>query len=264
MENKQYYSVKNWDKDSLYESINEIIDKINLENNDLKINDHLNQKLWNDDILDPIAKKLLIKNAIEFIKFAKLDKLNYNDIVLTGSMANYNWNDLSDIDVHIIMDVSEISKDEELVDEYLTTKRKLWSENINPKFDNHDIELYIEDIDEPHKSTGVYSILHDKWIKRPINQMISIDREVVIKKSNDILRAINNIINNEHTDKEKIIAIKLIFEKLKKYRQIGLNRIGEYSTENLVFKILRNKGVLKELVELKNELLHKTLSKNEI
>lgn len=260
--NKQgdiYYSTKNWQPDMSFDYINEIIDQISNEDNDIKINNELNQEIWTDDVIIPEIKKILLKNAIEFIKFAKLDKFKFNDIIITGSMANYSWNDKSDIDLHIVMNTNEISSDSELVQEYLDTKKSIWNKNINPKLNNHDIEIYVQDINEPHKSTGVYSLTNETWIKKPIKQMIVIDREIITKKTNDIIRTIDNIIENNNK-KEIVPLIKSIFDKLKKYRKIGLNRDGEYSTENLVFKLLRNNGILKDLMDLKNKLIQKSLS----
>jgi hypothetical protein len=40
------------------------------------------------------------------------------------------------------------------------------------------------------------------------------------------------------------VALKKLLDKVYKYRQAGLDRGGELSTENLVFKILRAKGDL--------------------
>ena len=52
--------------------------------------------------------------------------------------------------------------------------------------------------------------------------------------------------------------------KIKKYRQSGLDSSGgEFSTENLVFKILRNTGYLEKMVEFKNDYLTKELSLTE-
>ena len=52
--------------------------------------------------------------------------------------------------------------------------------------------------------------------------------------------------------------------KIKKYRQAGLDsNAGEFSNENLVFKVLRNTGYLEKMVEFKNDYLTKELSLNE-
>lgn len=254
-----HYSTKLWCELDLNESLNEILSDISIDDENFKIKDELNQNIWDDDVLNPNIKKILLKNAIEFIKFAKLDKFKFNDIIITGSIANYNWNDNSDIDLHVLMDTNLISDDNEMVDEYLNLNKDKWNNTINSKINDHDIELYVQDINEPHKSTGVYSIVNDKWLRKPIKQMVTIDREIVEKKANDIVRMIDSIVESTN-DKEKHKVIRNIIDKLKKYRTIGLNRDGEFSTENLVFKMLRYGNVLKDLIEIKNNILTKSLS----
>ena len=58
-------------------------------------------------------------------------------------------------------------------------------------------------------------------------------------------------------------AIELLSKyknKLKKYRTCGLEKGGEYSYENLVFKVLRRNGYLSKLVDFKNDYMDKNLS----
>ena len=57
--------------------------------------------------------------------------------------------------------------------------------------------------------------------------------------------------------------IKKLKDKIKKLRQTGLDRSGEFSSENLAFKILRNTGYLEKMVTLKNDYLTQELSLNE-
>ena len=56
----------------------------------------LNPKIWvNDDKLNPEIRKNLLQTALDFVKFVKLKRLKIHDIVLTGSLANYTWNELA-------------------------------------------------------------------------------------------------------------------------------------------------------------------------
>ena len=57
--------------------------------------------------------------------------------------------------------------------------------------------------------------------------------------------------------------IKKYKEKLKKYRSCGLEDKGEYSTENLVFKLLRRNGYIKKLYDQSGKILDKKLSMNQ-
>ena len=61
-------------------------------------------------------------------------------------------------------------------------------------------------------------------------------------------------------------AIKLIDkykDKIKKYRTAGLEKGGEMSDENLVFKVLRRNGYIQKLFDFKNDFIDKTLSMKE-
>jgi hypothetical protein len=59
---------------------------------------------------------------------------------------------------------------------------------------------------------------------------------------------------------EALEQIEKIKDKLKKYRSAGLEKEGEYSYENLVFKFLRRNGYIQKLFDFTNELMDKRLS----
>jgi predicted nucleotidyltransferase len=54
----------------------------------------------------------------EFIERLDLDA-DMKDIIVTGSLANYNWSRFSDIDLHILIDFKEVNDNEELVKRFL-------------------------------------------------------------------------------------------------------------------------------------------------
>ncbi len=54
--------------------------------------------------------------------------------------------------------------------------------------------------------------------------------------------------------------IQKLKEKLKDYRKSGLEKEGEYSYENLVFKYLRRSGLLEKLYDTVNRQTDKELS----
>lgn len=81
-------------------------------------------------------------------------------------------------------------------------------------------------------------------------------------KSSDIMNAIEDL-ENDKSEKNFLKRHEALKNKIKKYRQTGLDTGGEYSTENLVFKILRNTGYLEKMVKMKNDYLTQELSLNE-
>ena len=68
----------------------------------------------------------LIEIANRFLKPTLGSKAEIKDITFTGSLANYNYTDLSDIDLHIIIDFNDINEDEELVRNYFNAVKSLW------------------------------------------------------------------------------------------------------------------------------------------
>ena len=63
---------------------------------------------------------------------------------------------------------------------------------------------------------------------------------------------------------DKVIrSIKTLKEKIKKMRQAGLDREGEYSFENIAFKVLRRMEFLDKLSELETLAYDKSLTLDE-
>jgi len=243
--------------------IKEVIEPDNVDTTSIQLHDKLCPLIWEGDKLKPDVRKILLLNAKRFIEFSNAENLKFNDITLTGSMANYNYNDNSDLDVHIVLDYSQISENKEFVADFLKLKKQLWNEKLPIQVKGHDVELYFQDSGEIHHSSGVYSILKDKWIIKPTKKIINIDTANIKLKTADFMNAIDDLESNKNS-KNWLNKYKEIKDKIKKYRQIGLDSGGEYSVENLVFKVLRNTGYLEKMVELKNNYLQNELSLDEL
>jgi hypothetical protein len=138
----------------------------------------------------------------------------------------------------------------------------LWSDRLPIQIKGHDVELYFQDSAEPHHSSGTYSLVNDEWIRKPTKKIVNIDSADVQLKSADIMNAIDDLENNIN-EKNFLKKHEALKNRIKKYRQTGLDTGGEFSIENLVFKILRNTGYLEKMVGLKNDYLMHELSLNE-
>lgn len=259
----RYWSCKFWSKRSVSDLLKEVIEPDSVDVSTIKMNDTLNPLIWdNNETLKSDVRKILLLNAKRFIEFSDVENLKFNDIILTGSMANYNYNDESDLDVHIIMDFKQISENIEFVGDFLKLKKQLWTELIPIQVKGHDVEMYFQDVNEPHHSSGTYSLMKNEWIRKPTKKIVNIDTADVQLKSADLMNAIDDLDSNK-SEKNFLKKHEQLKNKIKKYRQSGLDKNGEYSIENLVFKILRNSGYLKKLVDIKNDYLANELSLDE-
>lgn len=252
---------KQLNKDNFQNILTEIISKKYIDVDILQQKDNLNSKIWNNENkLHFDVRKSMLYNAYEFIKFLKIKNLKIKDIILTGSLANYNWNEFSDIDIHILLDFNQISNNLDFVNEFFKTKKSLWNDKYPITIKGFDVELYVQNINEPHTSTGVYSILNNKWNSKPIKEMVTININNVREKTFNFINIIDSIDNIED-DNYKIKMINLLKNKIKKYRQAGLNSdLGVFSTENLVFKLLRNYGYLDKLTKYKDNIIKNKLT----
>ena len=127
--------------------------------------------------------------------FENLDfpDLELHDIYLVGSSANYNYTKYSDIDLHIIIDFSQINKDVTLVKSMLDYKKWRWNYIHSPLIGNNEIEIYFQDINEFHVSSGIYSLKYNKWINEPIKITAEVDEEIVMMKANDYKKQIDEL-----------------------------------------------------------------------
>jgi predicted nucleotidyltransferase len=218
-----------------------------------KIKDDLNRDIWDEDnqLKAEISNKLLAI-AEDFYLGLNLDA-PILDVTFTGSMANYNWTEKSDIDLHIVIDYLALNEDYELVKRYLSQVKANWNRNHEIMIKDHEVEVYIQDVNEPHYSTGVYSILGDKWIIEPVPAEFEVSEDDVRKKIDYFETIIEFIAKLEKDNKyeEAYGDSDRLSDKLRKYRQSGLETGGEFSVENLVFKNLRNSDMIGRLYDIK-------------
>jgi peptidoglycan hydrolase-like protein with peptidoglycan-binding domain len=77
-----------------------------------------------------------------------------------------------------------------------------------------------------------------------------------------IIDGVEETIQDEDIETAKKL-IKKYTTKIRKFRECGLEKGGEHSDENLVFKILRRNGYLEKIKEMKDKLIDKKLSLKE-
>ena len=226
------------------------------------IKEDLNRDIWNkaDRIKPKVAVKLL-RIAEDFYK--KLDiPADILNITLTGSMANYNWTDKSDLDLHIVIDYSAVDENVELVEKYLSEAKTNWNRNHEIMIEGHEVEIYVQNINEPHHSTGVYSILDNDWLIVPEPAEFEVSEDAIEQKYKSIQKTIEMIekLQKDKKYEEVYGDTDRLKGKIRNYRQSGLETGGEFSVENLVFKALRNGGELEKMSDLKREAYDNMMS----
>ena len=229
--------------------------------------DDLNSKIWEKEgnsynIKSEVREKLLETSNI-FIDSLGVDVI-ITDIIMIGSLVNYNWSKYSDIDLHIVVNYNQFNQNsEDLYVEFFDLKKIVFNQKHNISLYGYDVECFVQDEKTEAFSSGVYSILYDMWANKPKETNLkSIDFELLKEKANQWMRIIDGVVDNiddENPDEIKNI-VKKYKEKLKKFRSCGLEKNGEMSFENLVFKLLRRSGYIEKLYNVPTEIIDKKLS----
>lgn len=227
--------------------------KEDVEAETLQYHDTLNPAIWEGTRLNEQVRVALLNVANKFLETVE-GLVIVKDIVLTGSNANYNWTKFSDLDLHIIVD---LGKNTELRSG-LKAARLLWNTKHNIKIKGYAVELYVQESQELLIATGVYSLMHHKWLNQPVMTAPSIDHPAVRAKAQGMKKEIEDAIM---TGAE--MPVRVMLDKVSNLRRSGLQDKGEFSTENLVFKVLRNSGHIQKLRDALTAITDRILSLEE-
>ena len=229
-------------------------------------NSTLCPKLWtvNEDgaKLDNEVRNGLLKVAQDFVKELKDSNnisIKVDDIVIIGSATNYNWTNYSDIDLHVVTDYKKLDMSAEDAQTLFDAIKVGWNNKHDITMKGHDVEIYVQDTAHIPTSASEYSVLNDKWLKEPVKESPKFDKDLIKKKYKEYKNKINSLLK-----KHDEAALKKLLEKLYKYRQSGLDKGGELSEENIVFKILRAYGYLDKIKDSISTIYDKKMSVKEV
>lgn len=215
----------------------------------------LNPVLWDNHQLKPEIRSKLLEIAKHFIEFINIPNLDLTDITISGSNASYGYSKHSDIDLHLI---ARMPKDHPDLKELFNAKKNQYNNTYKIKIKDIPVELYVQDSAEPHHSAGIYSVQNDTWTSKPKNLNPEVDPAEIKRKARSYASKINQALrsNDLNTSKEAMADIYRL-------RKAGLEEGGEFSIENLAFKLLRSRGQIDKLRKRIEQLQSKALSLGE-
>lgn len=232
----------------------------------------LNPKLWDEKKhLNKQVRLALLVVANDFIQDSGIQ--NIHDIIMTGSLANYNWNEkYSDIDLHILVNYNDLSSDPTVAKQYFAEKKTNWNHSHDKiTMLGYPVELYVQDINEPHKSTGVYSLMNDNWIVEPsLDKLPNTSNSVQVKSGvsvycnmiDALVATYNDVQNNKLEVGEVLKIADKIYEAIREERKqsMATAKFAELTTGNLIFKTLRRNGYIEKLINLRRTCYDKLRS----
>lgn len=220
----------------------------------LYFHDDLNPVIFNGDRMDDEVRERLLLISKDFIEHLGINDLDVEDITLSGSNAAYSYTRHSDIDVHVLVDMRKF-KDDDVYRELFDAKKIVFNDQHNIKIGGYDVELYVQDSNQPVISLGEYSILNDKWIRLPRKRKASLDQSAAKLKFEKLAKLAEYAYKSRNYEK-----LQNVLRIIKKYRQAGLDLNGEFGPENIAYKALRSQGVIEKLYDRLNDLHSERLS----
>ncbi len=224
------------------------------ELNEYKLHTCLDPRIWDkNNKLYPEVKEALINITNLFLETLQ-NILTLQDIRITGSEANYNYTESSDIDLHLVFDFSEVEVDPEFLDDYFFSKRQIFNNQYSFEIKGIPVELSVENINSALVSTGVYSLYTDSWLRIPENAGLEIT-QFNLESYEKIVKAIRKIIAS--SDRERIYKL---WKNIKGLRKLSLKLQGEFGEGNLIFKKLRADGIIGDVKDALDAAISKELS----
>ncbi len=223
-----------------------------LTENTVVIHNELNPVLWDDMELKPEVKEKILDLIEEFQSTLDIP-LTILDVNIVGSNASYNYTENSDVDVHIVTNFEEYGYPKEFVEAAMNAFKANFNNKYDIEYSGFDVEVYVEDVKSSPNSNGIYSVINDTWIKKPIKlSPIEVDLEPELT---DYRNVIGDILTSG-TEQDIIDVIDRLYLE----RRNGLVNGGEFSKGNLIFKQLRNEGLLDALKDKRVQIASQELS----
>jgi hypothetical protein len=223
----------------------------------VKFHTELNPALWDGKTMRPEVREALLKIADDFKTFMGIDDLALEDITVSGSNAAFSYTPHSDIDLHLLVDFSKLNPDE-VYQELFNAKKYQYNDQHDIKIRGYDVELYVQDSNKPVRSLGEYSLVKDDWTRIPVQRRGNLDEKSTQSKYEKLKGLIELATNSNSL--EQVTAVT---DTIKKYRQAGLDKHGEFGPENLAYKMLRTQGYVERLFKHKADLEDARLSLDE-
>ena len=226
-------------------------DDLNLDS--FKVRDGLQPDIWINGKINSEVRKRLLEIAHDFYDSLEIKWSRPLDVLITGSLANYNWSEYSDIDLHLVLNFSEVYDDTELLEDYFKAKKDLWNnDHENLKIYGFPVEVYMEDTADPPKSAGKFSLFKNEWIEEPKDLSdAKLNEDFIKSEAAKIMTKIDDLRESEENPRSIYNKCDRLFEYMKDIRKKGLEtEAAEMSSGNIIWKVLRREGYIDKLVDI--------------
>ena len=250
--------------------IDEEVSYDDIDMSSFKIKDTLNKDIWSANGIRPRIRWRLLQIAEDFWDSVEIKFTEPIDVIITGSIANYNWSSFSDIDLHLVVDFTKIDERKDFIKSFMDAKKNIWNDMHDElTLAGFNVELYVQDLSDTIDATGIYSLYKNKWLRKPSRSVFltkDVDDDDVRKMAANLINSIDELEDQylsemDVDDLQNVSArVNELYDKIRDIRKKYLDKDGEFSLGDKVYKVLRRSGYLEKLIDLKAKTYDKMMS----
>ena len=250
--------------------IDEEVSYDDIDMSSFKIKDSLNKDIWSANGIKPRIRWRLLQIAEDFWDSVEIKFTEPIDVIITGSIANYNWSSFSDIDLHLVVDFTKIDERKDFIKSFMDAKKNIWNDMHDElTLAGFNVELYVQDLSDTIDATGIYSLYKNKWLRKPSRSVFltkDVDDDDVRKMAANLINSIDELedqyLSEMDVDDLQNISVRVneLYDKIRDIRKKYLDKDGEFSLGDKVYKVLRRSGYLEKLIDLKAKTYDKMMS----
>lgn len=250
--------------------IDEEVSYDDIDMSSFKIKDSLNKDIWSANGIKPRIRWRLLQIAEDFWDSVEIKFTEPIDVIITGSIANYNWSSFSDIDLHLVVDFTKIDERKDFIKSFMDAKKNIWNDMHDElTLAGFNVELYVQDLSDTIDATGIYSLYKNKWLRKPSRSVFltkDVDDDDVRKMAANLINSIDELEDQylsemDVDDLQNVSArVNELYDKIRDIRKKYLDKDGEFSLGDKVYKVLRRSGYLEKLIDLKAKTYDKMMS----
>lgn len=250
--------------------IDEEVSYDDIDMSSFKIKDSLNKDIWSANGIKPRIRWRLLQIAEDFWDSVEIKFTEPIDVIITGSIANYNWSSFSDIDLHLVVDFTKIDERKDFIKSFMDAKKNIWNDMHDElTLAGFNVELYVQDLSDTIDATGIYSLYKNKWLRKPSRSVFltkDVDDDDVRKMAANLINSIDELedqyLSEMDVDDLQNVSVRVneLYDKIRDIRKRYLDKDGEFSLGDKVYKVLRRSGYLEKLIDLKAKTYDKMMS----
>ena len=250
--------------------IDEEVSYDDIDMSSFKIKDSLNKDIWSANGIKPRIRWRLLQIAEDFWDSVEIKFTEPIDVIITGSIANYNWSSFSDIDLHLVVDFTKIDERKDFIKSFMDAKKNIWNDMHDElTLAGFNVELYVQDLSDTIDATGIYSLYKNKWLRKPSRSVFltkDVDDDDVRKMAANLINSIDELegqyLSEMDVDDLQNVSVRVneLYDKIRDIRKKYLDKDGEFSLGDKVYKVLRRSGYLEKLIDLKAKTYDKMMS----